>query len=46
MSALWDVAFSWLPASAQIAVLAFIAFLVIILVLRLVSLVLSAIPFL
>lgn len=46
MTALWDIAFSWLPPVFQVAVLAFLALLVIILIFKLVSLVLSAIPFL
>lgn len=46
MSALWSVFFSWLPAWFQVVVLGFFALIVILLVLKIVGLVLNAIPFL
>lgn len=46
MSAIYQSLFGWLPAIIQAAILGLIAFLVIRLVLKIVQIVLDAIPFL
>lgn len=46
MTAIYQTLFGWLPAFIQVAILGLIAFLVIRLVLKIVSIVLDAIPFL
>lgn len=46
MSAIYQALFGWLPAVLQAAILGLIAFLVIRLVLKIVQIVLDAIPFL
>lgn len=46
MSAIYQALFGWLPAVIQAAILGIIAFLVIRLVLKIVQIVLDAIPFL
>lgn len=43
---MWTIAFSWLPGWVQVLILGFIAIVVLILVLKIVALVLDAIPFL
>lgn len=43
---LWHVIFSWLPAWVQAAILGLIALVAIIVILKIVALVLDAIPFL
>lgn len=46
MSAIYQALFGWLPAVLQAAILGIIAFLVIRLVLKIIQIVLDAIPFL
>lgn len=46
MSALWTVLFSWLPAWFQVVILGLISLMVILLVIKVIGLVLGAIPFL
>lgn len=45
MGAVWSLLFGWLPAIAQIMVLAILAVLLIIIVFRIIALILDAIPF-
>lgn len=46
MSALWTVFFSWLPAWMQVVILGLISLVIIFVVIKVVGLVLDAIPFL
>lgn len=46
MAAIYQALFGWLPSYIQVAILGLIAFLVIRLVLKIVKIVLDAIPFL
>lgn len=46
MAAFWSIAFSWLPAWVQVVILGLVAVIVILIILKIVGLVLNAIPFL
>jgi len=43
---MWNVLFSWLPAWVQVVILGFIALIVIFLIVKVIGLILDAIPFL
>lgn len=46
MSSMWQLLFAWLPAWVHVLILALVAIAVVIIVLKIVGIVLDAIPFL
>lgn len=45
MSAIWTLFFGWLPAWFQVCILGFLSLIIIIIALKIIALVLDAIPF-
>lgn len=45
MSAVWQLLFAWLPVWVQVAILGFISLMVVLVILKIIGIVLDAIPF-